>query len=281
MRAAAGAWGLLRPANAAVSAAAAWVGALLAGAPFAPTLPVGAAMLAAFAFAAAGNVRNDLGDVDVDRVAHPSRPLVTGAVSARAARALAVALYAVALAAGAFVSLPGFLLVAAAVPVMEAYERWAKARGLPGNLLVALLTAAPFVLGALAAPQPRVGPAVLAVAGLAALATAAREVLKDAEDVEADRPRRRTLPMRVGAGRAAALAAALLVAAVLLSPLPWALESVLGATYLPAVGVADACFLVAAATGARHPGRAQRLAKLGMVAALAALVLGRAQGGAS
>jgi len=267
---------LMRPANALVAAAGAYVGALLARAAWEPTIPVGAAMLAAFAFAAAGNVRNDLGDVPVDRVAHPDRPLARGAVSPASAGVLAMGLYMLALAAGALVSWAGFLLVLAAVPVMEGYERWAKARGLPGNLLVALLTAAPFVLGALAAGG--VNAAVASVAALAALATAGREVLKDVEDVEADRAHRRTLPMRVGARRASLVAAAFLVAAVLLSPLPWMLESVLGAAYLPAVGAADLCFLVAAATGPRAPGRGQRLAKLGMVAALIALVLGRALG---
>lgn len=270
-------WRLIRPANALVAAIAAWAGALLAGAPAAPSLPVAAAALAAFAFAAAGNVRNDMGDVAIDRLAHPGRPLVTGEVSWLHARAMALGFYLFALGAALQVSWWGFLLVLAAVPVMEGYERWGKARGLPGNLAIALLAAAPWVLGAMAAG--RVGPAALAVALLAALATAGREVLKDIEDARADEGHRRTLPMRVGARRAAHVAAGFLGAAALLSPLPWLLESILGAAYLPAVGAADACFLAAAAVGVRSPGRGQRLVKLGMLAALVALVLGRAQGG--
>jgi 4-hydroxybenzoate polyprenyltransferase len=74
------------------------------------------------------------------------------------------------------------------------------------------------------------------------------------------------------------VAGAFLVAAVALSPLPWLLESVLGRAYLVAIGAADLCFLAAAAVGHRAPGRGQRLAKLGMVGALVALVLGRALG---
>ena len=267
---------LTRPANALVSAAGAYVGAMLARAPWEPSLAVVAAMVAAFAFAAAGNVRNDIGDITVDRHAHPERPLARGSVSVAAARALAVVLYALAAIAGSLVSWLGLTLVLAAIPIMEGYERWAKARGLPGNLLVALLTGAPFVLGAIAAGG--VNAAVLAVATLAALATAGREILKDAEDVDADRGFRRTLPMRIGARRAGLVASAFFVCAILLSPLPWWLESVLGEAYLLAVGAADLCFLVAAATGPRAPGRGQRLAKLGMVAALVALVLGRSVG---
>ena len=278
----AAAWRLLRPGNALISAAAAALGAYLAMGTALPWLPVALAALASFAFAAAGNVRNDLGDVDVDRVAHPARPLVTGAVSLRAARALALALYAVALACGALISWPALALVALAVPVMEAYERWGKAAGFPGNLLIGALTGAPFVLGAMAARAGSgggVGPAVLAVAALAALATVGREVLKDIQDAAAARGARRTLPMRIGAKRASLVAAAFLAGAALLSPLPWLLETVLGRAYLPAVSVADACFLAAAAVGGRAPARGQRLAKLGMVAALIALLIGRAQTG--
>lgn len=267
---------LMRPANALTAAVAAYVGALLAGAAWAPAGPVVAAMLAAFAFAAAGNVRNDMGDVDIDRAAHPARPLPRGAVGLREARDLSIGLYTLALGCGLLVSWWGALLVLSALPVMEAYERWGKARGLPGNLLVALLTAAPFILGSLTTGAPT--PVVLVVAALAALATAGREVLKDVEDMDADRAHRRTLPMRIGARGAAVVAATFLALAVLLSPLPVLLESVLGTSYLLAVGAADLCFLVAAATGPRAPGRGQRLAKVGMVAALAALVLGRALG---
>lgn len=276
-----GAFRLLRPGNALVSAAAVLVGAYLATTSGMALLPLLAGMVAAFCFAAAGNVRNDLGDIEVDRVAHPERPLVRGDVTLRTARALPWLLYGVALLAGALVSWQGALLVALALPVMESYERWGKARGLPGNLAVALLTAAPFVLGGLVARH--VGPALLAVAALAALATAGREVLKDVEDADADAGARRTLPHQVGARRASIVAAGFLVAAALLSPLPWLLENVLAWAYLPAVAAADACFLLAAAIAVGlapgTPGRAQRLAKLGMVAALAALTLGRALAG--
>ena len=267
---------LTRPGNALISALAAAVGAyLVAGWPL-PWPATALAAVAAFAFAAAGNVRNDLGDVEVDRVAHPSRPLVRGAVPLAAARGLALALYAVALVAGALISVPALALGVLAVPIMEGYERWWKRAGFPGNLAIGLLTAAPFVVGGMAAGDAA-NAAVLAVAALAALATVGREVLKDIEDETADRGARRTLPMRVGRAGAARVGAAFLVAAALLSPFPWLLETVLGWSYLPAVSVADACFVAAAVEGNRRPARGQRLAKLGMVFALMALVIGRAQ----
>lgn len=295
---------ILRPGNALIAAVGAYAGSFLVGAPFLAPPEVLAAMVAAFAFAAAGNVRNDLDDVDIDRVAHPDRPLVTGEVDRRVARLLAVHLYGLALAAGWLAaSWTGLALVALAVPLMEGYERWGKSRGLPGNALIGVLTAAPFLLGGLAglaaldalpdggdgkgalavvvdalAGFGRLSGSVWAVAGLACLATLGREVLKDVEDERADAGRRVTLPMRIGRTRAAWTAAGFLGAAALLSPLPVLLENVLGWGYLAAVGLADACFLTAALTGPRAPGRAQRLAKAGMVLALVALAAGRAGG---
>lgn len=293
---------IVRPLNALTTVAGVLVGAYLAtrpGAPAPPWLDLLLAGACAFAFAAAGNVRNDVEDVDIDRAAHPGRPLPRGELTRAQANALAVALYAVAVASAALLSWLAFALVLVALVLMEAYERAFKARGLSGNVVVGILTGAPFVLGALAAggaatsaaggpvlaaagsamSAAGVNAAVLALAALAALATAGREVLKDVEDVEADAGRRRTLPMRVGARGAATVAAGFLGVAVLLSPAPYVLETVLGGAYLPAVAAADACFVTAAFLGFSRPAAGQRLAKVGMVVALVALVVGRAQEG--
>lgn len=281
---------IARPGNAFLSAAGVWAGALLAGAPLLPSWRVALGMASAVAFAGAGNVRNDLGDVELDRAAHPTRPLVTGEVRPAVARGLAFGLYAASFACAALVGVLALVLVAVALVLMEAYERRWKRDGLPGNVAIGALTAAPFVMGALAAgidasdagwllALPPLGSAVLAMALLAILVNVAREVLKDAEDMEADRGRRATLPLRMGARRAGWVASAFLGVAVLLSPLPYVLESVLAWPYLAAVGLADACFLAAAAVGARSPARGQRLAKAGMVLALVAIVVGQGPGG--
>lgn len=267
---------LTRPGNAVTAGAAVYVGWLLAGAPAIPARATLLAAVAAIAFAAAGNARNDLSDVDIDRAAHPERPLVTGELSPRAARFFVFVLYAVALESAVLISWLAVALVLVGLVLMESYERWLKQRGLVGNLAIAALTGAPFVLGGVAwdgaiAPHR----ALLLVALLAALATAGREVLKDVEDVDADRGRRVTLPMRIGTRGALAVAALFLAGATLLSPLPWRVESVLAWPYVPAVALADACFVAAAVAGFSRPRVGQRLAKLGMLVALVALIVGR------
>lgn len=238
-------------------------------------VPIALAAAAAFAFAGAGNAANDVRDVDVDRVAHPGRPIVTGVVSRRSAVALVFSLYAAAAVAGALVGPWALGLVVAGLVLMESYEVALKRRGFAGNLVVGALTGAPFVLGGIAVGAL---PATLwALAGLASLATLGREVLKDVEDADADATvgGRRTLPMRVGRETAARVGGAALVAAALLSPAPLVLETLLGWAYLPVVGLADAGFLAAAALSSRA-GRAQRLAKASMLLALVAFVAGKA-----
>lgn len=278
-----GAWTLLRPGNAVMSAVGVGVGALVAGGPgvfAAHPVAVAAGAVAAFTFTGAGNAANDVRDVAIDRVAHPERPLVTGAVGMRAGLALTLALYALSAAAALVVGPRALALVVGALVLMEAYERGLKARGLPGNAVVGALAGAPFVMGGLAA---RALPlTVLTLAGLAALATVGREVLKDVEDHAADAAggRALTLPARIGARAAARVGAAFLVVAVLLSPVPFMQETLLGAGYLVAVAVADAGFL-AAAVLAQRPARAQRLAKASMVLAMLAFVVGRLHAAAS
>lgn len=268
------AWRVLRPANAAMTAAGVAVGAVAAaGVGAADALvPVAAGALAGFTFAGAGNALNDVLDVDVDRRAHPDRPIASGRLSRREGRLVAALGFAASLAFGAIVGPLGLALVIVALGLMLAYELRLKARGLAGNAAIGLLTGAPFVLGAIAVDA--LGPVAWTLMGLATLATLGREVLKDIEDMHGDAGRR-TLPLQVGPETASLVAAAALVLGVVLSPLPVLVPEGLGPVYLGLVAVADAGFVGAAWTGRRDAGRAQRLAKLSMVVALGAFVAGR------
>jgi geranylgeranylglycerol-phosphate geranylgeranyltransferase len=265
---------LLRPGNCAMTAFGVAVGAYVqAGAGAAAVLPqVGLAALAGFAFAGAGNALNDWLDRDVDRAAHPERPLPSGRATASDALRLQAGLFALAAGAAALVSPACFLFVLAALALMVSYEFRLKARGLPGNLAIGILTGAPFAFGALATGTA--AAPVLLLALLATLATLGREIIKDVEDMAGD-VGRRTLPMRLGRDRALRVAQAALALGVLLSPLPWLLRPGLGWVYLPLVGLADAGLLLAALRAPRDAHRGQRDAKLGMLVALVAFAAGR------
>jgi geranylgeranylglycerol-phosphate geranylgeranyltransferase len=224
---------------------------------------------------AGGNVLNDLLDLEGDRVNHPDRPLVTGAISPGTGRVLAIGLFV----AGIEVAIPVALvepllglILAVAVGSLLGYEFRLKARGFVGNLLVALLTGLVFLYGGAA-----VGDALVLApfAAMAFLATLSREVIKDMEDVEGD-VGRSTLPKTRGMGVASGVARGAAVAAIGLSfvPLVWFvhLASLAGIMYLVLVLAADAGFAVSIAY---LPGRLhweQSVSKAAMTVALLAFL---------
>jgi geranylgeranylglycerol-phosphate geranylgeranyltransferase len=222
-----------------------------------------------------GNVLNDLLDREGDRVNHPTRPLVTGAVSVRTARGLAIGL----LVGAGIVVLPILatapwlgLLLLAAVGALLVYEFRFKALGLAGNLLVAFLTAAVFLYGGAAAGAPLL---LVPFAIMAFGATLSREIIKDMEDAEGDvqrrtLPRTHGFPVATGAARLAAAAALVLSPVPLLSFVPW--RSAAGIIYLVLVLAADALFVVSVARLPRDLHRAQSVSKVAMTVALLAFL---------
>ncbi len=224
---------------------------------------------------AGGNVLNDLLDRDGDRQNHPDRPLVTGAVSVRGARRLAIGAFV----AGVLVAVPVAwaeplvgLLLALAVGLLLGYELLLKARGFVGNLVVGALTGLVFLYGGAAAGNAVV---LLPFAGMAILATLSREVIKDMEDVAGD-VGRSTLPKERGMPFAAGVARASAGAAVVLSVLPllWfvRLLSFAGIMYVFLVGASDVMFgeSVRSLPARLHYG--QSVSKLAMTVALFAFV---------
>lgn len=265
---------LLRPGNGAVAAAAVVAGALAGEGPAALAWPSASRLVlgcaAAFCFIGAGNALNDYFDREIDKKAHPARPIPSGRVAARDALWIAGELFAVALVVAAFLSPAALALVATSAAVMVGYERRLKAAGLPGNLAIAYLSGITFLFGGVIVGAPG---ATAPLAALAFLATLGREVAKDIEDMDADLDRR-TLPQRVGKRTASALAAGATVAAVALSPLPYAPFAILGSAYLPAIAAADATFIYAAFLVRASPAKSQRMSKAGMGLATAAFAAG-------
>jgi geranylgeranylglycerol-phosphate geranylgeranyltransferase len=222
-----------------------------------------------------GNVLNDILDREGDRRNHPDRPLVTGAISVRVAKALSASL----LIGAAIVVLPVVWLapwlapiLVAALAALLAYEFHFKSEGLSGNSLVAFLTAAVFLYGGAAANRPLL---LVPFALMAFAATLSRELIKDMEDAEGDVDRR-TLPRVHGFPMATALARVSVVVALLLSPVPLLLfvapTSAAGIMYLALVLAADALFVVSVARLPRDLHRAQTISKAAMTVALLAFL---------
>lgn len=265
--------GLLRLGNCIMGALGALLAAVICAGP--DQLPdyaleVALSMVVVVLFTGAGNALNDYFDREVDKVAHPERPIPKGLVAPGSALALSVAMFSATVLVSVFVNTWSFVIVVSSILFMVAYETLLKAEGLAGNLVISWLTGALFLFGGAAVEGMEVA---WVLAALAFLATLGREVVKDVQDVEGDRGSRTTLPMRIGAERAGLVASASFVLAVVLSPLPYLLD-MLSVWYVPAVVAADAMFIYCAAIHFSDPKRGQKAAKLAMMVALVAFLLG-------
>jgi len=272
-RSPAAALGLLRLGNCAMGALGTLLAALICAGP--EQLPdhafeVGVSMAIVVLFTGAGNALNDYFDREVDKVAHPERPIPMGLVSPKSALALSVMLFSSTVVLSVFVNWWSTLIVVTSIMFMVAYETLLKAEGLVGNLVISWLTGALFLFGGAAVEMMEVS---WVLAALAAMATLGREIVKDIQDVEGDRGSRTTLPMRVGVRTAGFGASAAFAGAVALSPLPYLLDQ-LSVWYVPVVVVADGMFIYCSAIHFSDPRKGQKVAKLAMLVALIAFLLG-------
>ena len=252
-----------------------WRNALLAGAGVCAgawwsagrlTDPVALVAVAALALTAVANTTNDIADVAIDRVAHPERPLASGAISASSAVRCAIACSILALVLTAIVRWWLAVLTLVVLAIMWIYSARLKRYGVPGNAAVAVLGSLPFFYGAAAVDRMAKGALLVAVAVPLHFA---REVAKDLDDASADVTTRRTLPVTQGPRRARlAVGAAVAV---------YAMAVVLLATAYPlfALLLVPTIFLAVLAVRRlyRERGSAAGLLKAAMVIAIAALVL--------
>jgi geranylgeranylglycerol-phosphate geranylgeranyltransferase len=265
---------LSRPHNGLITAASVGVGALVADA--SDWTAVAWAALSAALVAGAGNVFNDVCDLEIDRINRPDRPLPVGLVSRAVARAWALLLTLAGIGAGAAVSTAAATIAAAVVLVLAVYSLYLKRTPLWGNICVAAVAAIAFPYGALAAGH---WGRVWIPTAFAFLYHLGRELIKDLEDIEGDRRLgARTAPLSWGVLPAAYLAGATFILLAALTLVPTAL-GLYGLPYLLPVLVVDAELLQALIYLKRH--RAQmpvgvlsRRLLLGMLAGLAAIIAG-------
>ncbi len=238
---------LTRPANMAICAVSAATGALLGGKPLEQFLALFHAdnidslhrILAAAASSAlilaAGNVFNDIRDIETDKINAGHRPLVTGAISSGTAAILAVALALAGLAAAIPLGIPGISIAVSAVLLLSAYD--IKLKGVPfaGNIAVSLLGGLAFVYGGVAGGCVTASflPAVFAF-----LIHLGRELVKDAQDFEGDKAASiRTAATVFGVRTACSTAVFVLSVLGLLTLAPYAL-GYFGKSYIGIIALA-------------------------------------------
>tara|TARA_B100000683_G_scaffold193946_2_gene187017 strand:- start:2088 stop:2966 length:879 start_codon:yes stop_codon:yes gene_type:complete len=203
---------LMRPKNLVLAGATVPLGAYFAlmeaTEPF-PVVAVALHTLAVVLFTGAGNAMNDIKDAEIDKTAHPMRPIPSGQLSIQQASRFTSLLWTLSVAGhiGGLLAvepavstyLPTVLIYILAVVLMVTYDHGpaTKNRGLSGNIVISLLVGAVILYGA-SAVGGFAQPVIWWIFGVVFLTNLAREMVKDCMDMEADEGSRQTLPMTYG-----------------------------------------------------------------------------------
>jgi geranylgeranylglycerol-phosphate geranylgeranyltransferase len=255
---------LIRPVNCLMMGFAVFVGVILASInPNQPTIPqfsnlntlnIIYGFLTGFTFCAAAMVINDYYDRKIDAINEPQRPIPSGIVKPNEALAFVGVLAAVGFVFAGLVSLLCFVVAAASLAITATYLTVGKRSGLPGNFLVSICVAIPFIYGSITAIQT-VGLNVVLFASMAFLSNTGREITKGIVDVKGDNAEGvKTLAVRFGEKTAAAVAVAFYIFAVALTPVTWFLGLV-GIWFIPLVLVTDVGLVACSALLLLDPSR--------------------------
>ena len=268
---------ITRPENCAMIVSAVLI-SLLAGLGHLPSLGlVIKVAVVAVAISAGGNALNDYYDAEIDAVNRPDRALPSGKITPIGLWTYALLLFFVGCVV-AVLSLPTVPMVIALVnsALLVLYAYLLKKSGFAGNVIVSYLVASVFIFGSTVVGEWRIG-IILGI--VAFFINAAREVLKDLEDVLGDaQDGAETLPLVSGGRKAMIIVAAFLLIAIVVSPLPFFL-GILTWPYLAIVVIADFLLIRVMYTVLANPtvgvaAHNQRIVKIAAVLGLVAFLAG-------
>jgi len=224
----------IRPFTCILGMAGAYIGGIVADAPFFST-PLLLAMVVVFLVGAGSMPFNDYFDRDVDIIAHPKRPIPSKRLTPKETLYFSIILLSSAAVIALFINWISFVIILSTIGFLYSYETLFKNQGFIGNIVVAFLSSMSFTFGGIAVENPF---ASLLLSLITFNLFTGREILKDVEDVKGDRFTRKTLPMKIGEHKAVLVASIFLLIAVFLSPLPYILNQ-LGVWYLITIILVD------------------------------------------
>lgn len=231
---------LMRPVNCLMVGFAVVVGAVIVGPNISNALWLNLtySFVTGFALTAEAMIINDYYDREIDAINEPGRPIPSGLVYPHEALVLAFALTVIGLTAAYLAYPSSFAIAIFAWIVFVIYTTIGKRSGLPGNFLVSICVAIPFIFGSYTAVGS-IEPNVMIVSIIAFLSNTGREITKGIVDVEGDRAKNiRTVAVRYGEKAAAVVAVLFFLSAILLSPIPLVLNFV-SLCFIPLVAITD------------------------------------------
>jgi geranylgeranylglycerol-phosphate geranylgeranyltransferase len=231
---------ITRPANAVMAGVAAVVAYFIATGMLEPASLL--LLVVVTLVTAAGNVINDYYDADIDAVNRADRPIPSGQVSRGAALWYSLALFLAGIVVCIFTNPLCLAFAIFNSLLLVLYAARLKSMPVAGNAAVAYLSGSMFLFGG-AFADPAGLLHLVPIAVMTFLAMMARELLKDAEDVEGDLAGgAATLPIRIGVRKTAYCAFAFVLLSIVASlwPAVW-----WGTTYLAMIGIVDLVLIVA------------------------------------
>ena len=235
--------------------------------------------ITAFTFTGASMAINDYYDRDIDRINAPDHPIPSGLVTPNESLILAATLTIIGLIAAIMTNPQCLTIAILAWTVMILYNTRGKKTGLPGNMLVSLCVAIPFIYGSLLVGED-LKPTSAIFALLAFLSNTGREITKGIVDVLGDRSKNiMTIAVAYGEKAAAYIAALFYLSAVSLSIIP-PLMGFVSTWFIPPVIMADIGFTASSILLIKKPTREnakkiKNLALIWMMMGLIAFIIGK------
>ncbi len=266
-----GYFSILRPSVCFLSAFAILVGSIVAGTTGFPLLVL-YAIIASFLITGAGNVVNDIFDVEIDKINAPHRPLPAGKISKNTAWLYFAILEIIGLAFAIMIN-ANFLALAIVNSILLFVYSWKlKPVALVGNLIVSFLAASNFIAaGLILFSYSAIPYAILIISAISFFGTLSRELIKDTADVKGDKEKgAKTLPIMIGEKKTLGLAYIVLILTIISLALPVYLSLF---TYVYLVGAVPAILLSLYAMK-KKPEKSHKYIKLAMYFVILGFVLG-------
>jgi len=175
---------ITRPVNFFITVASVFVAALLSSPEKIPILNVLLAALSAGFTASAGNIINDIFDIEIDKINRPERPLPSGVLTINEAYVLYLICFVISGLLVVTISQIVVIIVLLSHLLLFLYSKYLKRIPLVGNITVAFLTGLVFIFGGVVVENPS---AAIIPALFAFFINLIRELVKDMQDVEGDR----------------------------------------------------------------------------------------------
>lgn len=224
---------------------------------------------------AGGNIVNDYFDRFIDAVNKPWRPIPSGMINPSTAHIASIGFMITGVALSLLLPPPCFIIAVIASLLLYEYSRWIKKTGVPGNIVIALLSGLNILYGGFATgnPEASILPSLYAF-----LLIFGREIYKGIEDVEGDRKYGvHTIAVILGERTAFIIGTIILLLVIAISPIPYIMYDYNIFYLLLALLGVDALIAYSIYLVARHPKnawKATRVLKIPLLVGLLAFLVG-------